>query len=75
MTFDDVVKWTTNIGHPGPTNPAIGEVFGTNVIPTMLAQAARGAMDPEDAVAAAESQIQSIFDRWRSQGLVGGGTG
>ena len=72
MTFDDVVKWTTNIGHPGPTNPAIGEVFGTNVIPTMLAQAARGAMDPEDAVAAAESQIQRIFDRWRSQGLVGG---
>jgi ABC-type glycerol-3-phosphate transport system substrate-binding protein len=72
MTFDDVVKWTTNIGYPGPTNPAIGEVFGTNVIPTMLAQAARGEKDPEAAVADAESQIQGIFDRWRSQGLVGG---
>ena len=46
-------------------------MFGTNIIPNMLAQAARGEMDPEDAVAAAESQIQSIFDRWRSQGLVG----
>jgi multiple sugar transport system substrate-binding protein len=47
-------------------------VFGTNVIPTMLAQAARGEKDPEAAVAEAESQIQGIFDRWRSQGLVGG---
>ena len=72
MTFDDAVSWTTNIGHPGPTNPAIGEVFGTNVIPTMLAQAARGEKDPEAAVAEAEGQIQRIFDRWRSQGLVGG---
>jgi ABC-type glycerol-3-phosphate transport system substrate-binding protein len=72
MTFDDVVTWTTNIGYPGPTNPAIGEVFGTNVIPTMLAQAARGEKDPDAAVAEAESQIQGIFDRWRSQGLVGG---
>jgi multiple sugar transport system substrate-binding protein len=72
MTFDDVVTWTTNIGHPGSTNPAIGEVFGTNVIPTMLAQAARGEKDPEAAVAEAESQIKGIFDRWRSQGLVGG---
>jgi ABC-type glycerol-3-phosphate transport system substrate-binding protein len=72
MTFDDVVTWTTNIGYPGPTNPAIGEVFGTNVIPTMLAQAARGEKDPDAAVADAESQIQAIFDRWRSQGLVGG---
>jgi ABC-type glycerol-3-phosphate transport system substrate-binding protein len=72
MTFDDVVTWTTNIGYPGPTNPAIGEVFGTNVIPTMLAQAARGEKDPEAAVSEAESQIQAIFDRWRSQGLVGG---
>jgi ABC-type glycerol-3-phosphate transport system substrate-binding protein len=72
MTFDDVVTWTTNIGHPGPTNPAIGEIFGTNVIPTMLAKAARGEADPQAAVAEAESQIQSIFERWRGQGLVGG---
>jgi ABC-type glycerol-3-phosphate transport system substrate-binding protein len=72
MTFDDVVTWTTNIGYPGPTNPAIGEVFGTNVIPTMLAQAARGEKDPEAAVEEAEGRIQAIFDRWRSQGLVGG---
>jgi multiple sugar transport system substrate-binding protein len=72
MTYDQVVEWTTNIGHPGPTSPAIGEVFGTNIIPNMLAKAARGEMDPEASVADAEGQIKRIFDRWRSQGLVGG---
>jgi multiple sugar transport system substrate-binding protein len=72
LTFDDAVTWTTNIGHPGPTNPAIGEVFGTNIIPNMLAMVARGEANPEESVAQAESQIRAIFDRWRSQGLVGG---
>jgi multiple sugar transport system substrate-binding protein len=72
MTFDQAVEWTTNVGHPGPTSPAIGEVFGTNIIPNMLAKAARGEMDPEAAVADAEGQIKGIFERWRSQGLVGG---
>jgi multiple sugar transport system substrate-binding protein len=72
MTIDNAVEWSTNIGHPGPTNPAIGEVFGTNIIPNMLANAARGQASPADAVAAAEAQIRPIFERWRGQGLVGG---
>jgi multiple sugar transport system substrate-binding protein len=74
MTFDEVVKWTANVGHPGPTSPAIGEVFGTNIIPNMMAKAARGEMDPEAAVADAEAQVKRIFERWRGQGLVGGST-
>lgn len=72
MTIDDAVGWTTNIGHPGPTNPAIGEVFGTNIIPNMLAKAARGELTPEQAVAEAEGQVRAVFERWRGQGLVGG---
>jgi len=72
LTWDDAIQWTTNIGHPGSTNPAIGEVFGTNIIPNMLAAVARGEMNPEQSVADAESQIRAIFDRWRGQGLVGG---
>jgi multiple sugar transport system substrate-binding protein len=72
LTYDKAVEWTTNIGHPGATNPAIGEVFGTNIIPNMMAKAARGEMDPDAAVADAERQIKAIFERWRSQGLVGG---
>jgi multiple sugar transport system substrate-binding protein len=64
--------WSTNIGHPGPSNTAIGEVFGTFVIPNMFARAARGQQSPQQTVAQAETEIKSIFDKWRSKGLVGG---
>jgi multiple sugar transport system substrate-binding protein len=64
--------WTTNVGHPGPANAAIGEVFGTFILPNMMAAAARGQATPQKAVADAESQIKQIFAKWRKQGLVGG---
>lgn len=63
--------WVTWLGFPGPANPAIGEVFGTNLIATMMAEAARGEKTPEQAVADAETQINAIFDKWRDAGLVG----
>jgi maltose-binding protein MalE len=69
----DATDWSTNIGHPGPSNTAIGEVFATFVIPNMFARAARGEATPQQAVAQAERQITAIFDRWRARGLVGGG--
>jgi multiple sugar transport system substrate-binding protein len=72
LKFDDAVKWTTNIGHPGPASTAIGEVFNTFVLPNMMAKAARGTMKPDEAVADAEKQVKTIFDKWRRQGLVGG---
>jgi multiple sugar transport system substrate-binding protein len=65
---------STVIGHPGPANAAIGEVFGTFVIPNMMAKAARGEMTPAEAVADAEAQMKVIFDKWRAQGLIGGGS-
>jgi ABC-type glycerol-3-phosphate transport system substrate-binding protein len=68
----DATKWSTNIGYPGPSNTAIGEVFGTFVIPTMFARAARGEVNPKQAVAQAEGQIKPIFQKWRARGLVGG---
>lgn len=64
-------EWATNIGHPGPANPAVGEVFGQFIIPNMYARAARGEMNPEQTVARAEAQIKPIFDKWRSRGLIG----
>ncbi len=67
-------QWSTNVGHPGPANPAIGEIFNTNVLPTMMANAARGKMSPKDAVSAAHDQCKQIFAKWRKQGLVGGTT-
>jgi ABC-type glycerol-3-phosphate transport system substrate-binding protein len=72
LKFDDAVTWSTNIGHPGPANTAIGEVFNTFVLPTMFAKAARGELSPQAAVTDADQQIKAIFDKWRKQGLVGG---
>lgn len=66
----EAVEWTTNVGHPGPANPAIGEVFATFVIPTMFAQVARGEKNPEEALTEAEEQIVAIFDKWREEGLM-----
>jgi maltose-binding protein MalE len=68
----EATQWSTNIGYPGPSNTAIGEVFGTFLIPTMFARAARGELNPKQAVAQAEAQIKPIFEKWRARGLVGG---
>jgi len=69
---DQAVEWSASIGHPGPSNPAIGEVLGTYVIPNMFARAARGDMTPAQTVQAAHQECERIFDRWRQRGLVGG---
>jgi multiple sugar transport system substrate-binding protein len=66
------LDWATNIGHPGPANPAIGQIFGEAIIPVMFAEAAQGNKTPAVAVADAEAQISAIFDDWRGRGLVGG---
>ncbi len=63
-------RWTTNVGHPGPANAAIGEIFSTNVLPTMMANAAQGKQTPKQAVEAAAKQCESIFSKWRAKGLV-----
>jgi ABC-type glycerol-3-phosphate transport system substrate-binding protein len=68
----DAEKWSTTIGHPGPANAAIGEVFDTFILPKMMAKAARGELSARDAVIDAENQIRPIFQRWRERGLVGG---
>ena len=68
----DAQQWSTNVGHPGPANAAIGEIFNTNVLPTMMANAARGKTSPKDAVVSAHGQCEQIFAKWRKQGMVGG---
>ena len=65
--------WTTNLGHPGYANPAVGEVFSTFVIPNMMANVAQGKVEPEEAVKTAADQIRKVFDAWRKRGLVQGG--
>ncbi len=68
------LQWATNIGHPGPANPAESEVFDTFVLPTMFANAATGRMSPQQALDEAHKQVKAIFERWRAKGLVAGGS-
>jgi multiple sugar transport system substrate-binding protein len=73
--LEKAVDWSTNVGYPGPSNTAEGEVFATFIIPNMFARAARGEVSAQQAVADAEAQIRPIFDNWRARGLIGtGGT-
>jgi len=65
--------WTTNLGHPGPANAAIGEIFALPTLPNMMARVAQGQQTPEESVAQAEQEINAIFQKWRDAGLMGGG--
>jgi multiple sugar transport system substrate-binding protein len=60
--------WTTNIGHPGFTNAAIGEVWNRALIPRMFARAAMGELAPEEALDEADREMRSIFDAWKLRG-------
>jgi len=64
--------WVTNLGYPGPANPAIVQVYAQRIISNMMAQVAKGEKTPEEAVAEAEAQIVPIFEQWRAKGYVGG---
>ena len=72
LKIDDAVKWSTNVGHPGPASTAVGEVFSTFVVPNMMARAARGQQSAKDSVAQAEREVKQIYEKWRQRGLVGG---
>src|SRR3989441_979555 len=69
------LKWATNIGHPGPANPAGSGIFDTFVLPTMFANAATGRMSAKQALDEAHEQAKKIFEKWRGKGLVAGGSG
>ncbi len=66
--------WTTNLGHPGPANAAMGEIFNLPILPNMMARAAQGQQTAEESVAQAEQEIVAIFDKWRAEGMIGGGS-
>jgi ABC-type glycerol-3-phosphate transport system substrate-binding protein len=66
-------EWTVNLGYPGPANAAIGEIFSLPIIPDMMARAARGEQTAQESIAQAESEINAIFEKWRGEGLMGGG--
>jgi multiple sugar transport system substrate-binding protein len=61
-----VLDWATNIGYPGYATPATDEVFNTYVIPTLFARVARGEQTPQQAVDAAQKELERIFAKWRT---------
>jgi multiple sugar transport system substrate-binding protein len=63
-------KYTTNPGHPGNTTPVMDEVFNTFLIPQMFAEVAQGKSTPEEAVSGFARKTQSIYRKWKNQGLV-----
>jgi multiple sugar transport system substrate-binding protein len=62
--------WTTNIGHPGYTSPAIGEVYDSGLVSRMFAQAATGQLTPEEALDQADAELRQIFQKWKEKGKV-----
>jgi multiple sugar transport system substrate-binding protein len=63
-------EWSTNLGHPGYANAAVEEVLNRHVIPRMFASAARGMSTVEEAVAQADAEAATIFDKWRERGKI-----
>lgn len=63
-------KYTYNVGYPGFTNAAIGEIFDTYKIPEMFARVARGDLTPAAAARDYHSQFERVFAKWRRQGKV-----
>ncbi len=61
----DALHWTANLGYPGYANPVMMESFNTFVIPRMFLAVIKGEASPEDAVRAAEAEIQRIADKWK----------
>jgi multiple sugar transport system substrate-binding protein len=39
----------------------------------MMARAARGEQTAQETVAQAETEIKAIFEKWKGEGLMGGG--
>jgi multiple sugar transport system substrate-binding protein len=66
----EATTWSTNIGHPGDTNPAVAEVFHQGLLPKMFLAALRGELGAEEAVRRTAAQAGAIFDKWRERGKI-----
>jgi multiple sugar transport system substrate-binding protein len=64
MGLKDALHWTPNLGAPGFATPAYMEIFNCSLVPRMVQSVLRGESSPEDAAAAATSEIQRISEKW-----------
>ncbi|WP_298955267.1 extracellular solute-binding protein [uncultured Methylobacterium sp.] len=65
-----VPGWTTNVGHPGYTNPAIAEIYARGVVSRMFSAVATGRETPEEAAERAHGEAAAIVEGWRERGKV-----
>jgi len=63
-------RYTKNVGYPGFTNAAIGEIFDTFLIPQMFAEVAQGRRSPEDAARDYHRRLGTIYTKWRRRGKI-----
>jgi multiple sugar transport system substrate-binding protein len=61
----DALHWTPNLGVPGFATPAYMEVFNSFLIPKMVQSVLKGQSTPENAAAAAATEIRRIADKWK----------
>ena len=73
LVLNDARRTVTYLGWPGPSNPAAAQVYVLRTISNMMATVAKGEATAEEAVAAAEAQINEVFADWRDRGFVGCG--
>src|SRR5580692_3083794 len=64
MGLKDALHWTPNLGVPGFATPAYMEIFNSSLVPRMVQSVLKGESSPEDAAAAAASEIQRISEKW-----------
>ena len=64
----DVPSWTTNVGHPGYTNPAVSAVYERGIVSRMFADVATGRLTPEQALDGADREERAIYGLWRERG-------
>jgi multiple sugar transport system substrate-binding protein len=62
--LQDSEGWSASPGYPGPSWPAVDEVYNDFVICDMMAKAATGQMSAEDSVKWATQQCEAIYKKW-----------
>lgn len=65
VELQDALHWTPNLGVPGMATPAYMEIFNSSLVPKMVATVLKGERSPEDAAAAAATEMQRIVDKWK----------
>ena len=66
----DAGDWNVNLGYPGYSNAAMGEMFETRLISKMFAAVASDKMTPQEALDQADQEVRKIYDKWRALGKV-----